>query len=99
MGNCIGPYRLYGEPIVRECIEAGCDYLDLSGEPEWIERMTLTYGEAAKAKGVLVVSAAAFDSIPADMGVLFTTQQFVKQAAFPSMVESFLTLNFPENNY
>ncbi len=29
---CVGPYRLYGEPVVRACVEAGTDYLDVSGE-------------------------------------------------------------------
>jgi hypothetical protein len=31
--NCVGPYRLYGEPVVRACVECGTDYLDVCGEP------------------------------------------------------------------
>jgi hypothetical protein len=31
--NCVGPYRLYGEPVVAACVEAGVDYMDVCGEP------------------------------------------------------------------
>ncbi|CAK9293907.1 unnamed protein product [Gordionus sp. m RMFG-2023] len=30
--NCVGPYILYGEPVVKACIENGTDYLDICGE-------------------------------------------------------------------
>lgn len=29
--NCVGPYRDYGEPVVKACIEAHTDYIDLCG--------------------------------------------------------------------
>lgn len=32
--NCCGPYRLFGEPVVKACIENGTHHLDVSGEPE-----------------------------------------------------------------
>ena len=31
--NCVGPYRYSGEDVVKACITAGTDYLDVSGEP------------------------------------------------------------------
>jgi short subunit dehydrogenase-like uncharacterized protein len=31
--SAVGPYRFYGEPVVKACAEAGTDYLDLCGEP------------------------------------------------------------------
>ncbi|KAL9427255.1 hypothetical protein AB3S75_029447 [Citrus x aurantiifolia] len=37
--NCVGPYRLHGDPVVAACVHSGCDYLDISGEPEFMERM------------------------------------------------------------
>lgn len=30
---CVGPYRLYGEPMVRACIQNATDYMDVCGEP------------------------------------------------------------------
>ncbi|KAH9740270.1 putative mitochondrial saccharopine dehydrogenase-like oxidoreductase [Citrus sinensis] len=37
--NCVGPYRLHGDPVAAACVHSGCDYLDISGEPEFMERM------------------------------------------------------------
>ncbi len=37
--SCVGPYRKYGQPVVEACVEAGVDYLDITGEPEFMERM------------------------------------------------------------
>ncbi|CAI9297932.1 unnamed protein product [Lactuca saligna] len=46
----VGPCRLYGEPVVAACVEAGCDYLDISGESEFMERMEVVYHEKAMEK-------------------------------------------------
>lgn len=32
--NCCGPYRFYGEPVVKACLAAGTHHLDISGEPQ-----------------------------------------------------------------
>lgn len=32
--NCCGPYRFYGEPVVKACVESGTHHVDVSGEPE-----------------------------------------------------------------
>ena len=32
--NCVGPYRFFGEKIVKECLETGTHHVDISGEPE-----------------------------------------------------------------
>lgn len=32
--NCCGPYRFYGEPVVKACIAAGTHHVDVSGEPQ-----------------------------------------------------------------
>lgn len=74
--NCCGPYRFYGEPVVKACIEAGTHHVDVSGEPQYMERMQLQYNEQAQEKGVYVVSACGFDSIPADLGTVFLEKEF-----------------------
>lgn len=65
----VGPYQLYGEPLVKACVEAGTDYVDLSGEPAWMRDMIDRYDEAAKKSGARIVHSCGFDSIPFDMGV------------------------------
>src|SRR3954463_5391325 len=71
----VGPYLNYGEPLVAACAEAGTDYVDLTGEPEFVDRMYLRHHERAVESGARIVHACGFDSIPHDLGVLFTVQQ------------------------
>ncbi len=39
----VGPYLSYGEPLVAACAAAGTDYVDLTGEPEFVDRMYLAH--------------------------------------------------------
>jgi short subunit dehydrogenase-like uncharacterized protein len=71
----VGPYLRHGEPLVAVCAETGTDYLDLTGEPEFVDRMYLDHHETAVASGARIVHCAGFDSIPYDLGVLFTVKQ------------------------
>jgi short subunit dehydrogenase-like uncharacterized protein len=75
VATTVGPYLRYGEPLVAACAEVGTDYLDLSGEPEFVDRMYLAYHDVAVASGARIVHSAGFDSIPYDLGVLYTVQQ------------------------
>lgn len=63
----------------------------LSQLAEFMELMEFRYQEKARAHGCFIVSAAGFDSIPADLGVLFTQRQF-QSPAVPSAVTSFLSI-------
>uniref|UniRef100_A0A8C3A8A2 Saccharopine dehydrogenase-like oxidoreductase n=1 Tax=Cyclopterus lumpus TaxID=8103 RepID=A0A8C3A8A2_CYCLU len=66
--NCVGPYRFYGEPVVKACVENGAHHIDISGEPQFLEGMQLNYSSQAADKGVYIIGSCGFDSIPADMG-------------------------------
>lgn len=74
--STVGPYRFFGEPVVKACVEAATDYVDISGEPQFLEGMQLKYYEEAKRKGVYIVGASGWDSVPADVGTTWTKQQF-----------------------
>ena len=71
----VGPYLQYGEPLVAACAAAGTDYVDLTGEPEFVDRMYLQHHDEAVATGARIVHACGFDSIPHDLGAWFTVQQ------------------------
>jgi short subunit dehydrogenase-like uncharacterized protein len=71
----VGPYQQFGEPLVAACAAAGTDYVDLTGEPEFVDRMYVGHHETAKASGARIVHACGFDSIPHDLGAYFTVQQ------------------------
>jgi short subunit dehydrogenase-like uncharacterized protein len=71
----VGPYIEYGEPLVAACAEAGTDYVDLTGEPEFVDRMYVAHHERAEQTGARIVHACGLDSIPHDLGAWFTVQQ------------------------
>jgi len=88
---CVGPFRLHGLPVARAAVAAGCDYLDICGEPAFIERVEHELFALAEEKGVFLASACGFDSIPADLGALFTQAQFAPPA-LASSVEAIVSV-------
>ena len=80
----VGPYQLYGEPLVKACVEAGTDYADLCGEPGWMREMIDRYHAAAKASGARIAFSSGFDSIPFDLGVLMLQKEAVARFGKPA---------------
>src|SRR3954468_1940437 len=70
-----GPYIEHGEPLVKACAEHGTDYTDLTGEPEFVDRMFVKYHAQAEQSGARIIHACGFDSIPHDLGARFTVEQ------------------------
>ncbi|MFT4083161.1 MAG: saccharopine dehydrogenase NADP-binding domain-containing protein, partial [Nocardioides sp.] len=77
----VGPYLEHGEPLVRACAEAGTDYVDLTGEPEFVDRMFLAYDAPARESGARIVHACGFDSVPHDLGAYFTVRELARGGA------------------
>jgi short subunit dehydrogenase-like uncharacterized protein len=77
----VGPYIRYGEQLVAACAATGTDYVDLTGEPEFVDRMWLRYHEQAEQSGARLVHSCGFDSIPYDLGVQFTVEQLPEDQA------------------
>jgi short subunit dehydrogenase-like uncharacterized protein len=67
----VGPYQLYGSELVACCAAQGTDYVDLCGEPTWMQQMIASHDDAAKASGARIVFSCGFDSIPFDLGVYY----------------------------
>lgn len=82
--STVGPYALYGEPLVKACAESGTDYCDLTGETQWIRRMVDRYETAARQSGARIVHCCGFDSVPSDMGVHFLQQHAMRQWGAPA---------------
>ena len=70
--STVGPYLKYGEPLIKACAENGTDYVDLTGEAFFIKNMLYKYQQTAKESGARIVNSCGFDSLPSDLGVLFT---------------------------
>ena len=73
--STVGPYALYGSPLVEAVAAVGTDYVDLTGEPQWMQRMIDAHGDAAERSGARIVHTCGFDSIPSDLGVFFTQRE------------------------
>jgi short subunit dehydrogenase-like uncharacterized protein len=81
--STVGPYALYGSKLVAAVAEAGIDYCDLTGEPQWMQRMIDRYQDRAAETGARIVHACGFDSIPSDLGVWYTQQEAIDQLGEP----------------
>ena len=77
--STVGPYALYGEPLVQACAETGTDYCDLTGEVQWVKQMIGRYDSLARQTGARIVHCCGYDSIPSDMGVYFLQQEAKKR--------------------
>ncbi|WP_017586837.1 saccharopine dehydrogenase family protein [Nocardiopsis ganjiahuensis] len=84
----VGPYSEYGEPLVAACAAEGTDYVDLCGESAFVDRMYVRHHETAVRTGARLVHACGFDSIPHDLGALFTVEQLPE--GVPLHVEGFV---------
>ncbi|MDX1755034.1 MAG: saccharopine dehydrogenase NADP-binding domain-containing protein [Marinobacter sp.] len=81
--STVGPYALYGEPLIQACVAYGTDYCDLTGEVQWIRQMIGRYEDQAKASGARIVHCCGFDSIPSDLGVWFLQEEAVRLLGTP----------------
>lgn len=79
----VGPYQLYGEPLVAACAETGTDYVDLCGEPGWMHNMINAHESKAMETGARIVFSCGFDSIPFDLGVQFLQETATQKLGGP----------------
>ncbi|MFC8277954.1 saccharopine dehydrogenase family protein [Streptomyces sp. NPDC057271] len=88
VATTVGPYVWYGEGLVAACAEAGTDYVDLTGETEFVDEMYVRYDARARETGARIVHACGFDSVPHDLGVYYTVQQLPKDV--PLRIDGFV---------
>ncbi|MFD8989054.1 saccharopine dehydrogenase family protein [Streptomyces goshikiensis] len=91
LATTVGPYIWHGAELVAACAEAGTDYLDLTGEPEFVDRTYVEHDARARETGARIVHACGFDSIPADLGTYYTVNQLPE--GVPLRVDGFLRSN------
>jgi len=76
----VGPYRVYGEPIVRACVEAGTDYVDVTGEPPFYSEVIEKHHASAAAKKLYILPACGVGSLITDFAVETLKEAFGKTA-------------------
>jgi short subunit dehydrogenase-like uncharacterized protein len=75
VASTVGPYVERGEALVGACAEAGTDYCDITGEGEFVDRVYVAHHATAASTGARLVHCCGFDSIPHDLGAMFTVEQ------------------------
>ncbi|MGW0531281.1 saccharopine dehydrogenase family protein [Streptomyces sp. NPDC003032] len=91
VATTVGPYLTYGQELVGACAEAGTDYVDLTGEPEFVDLMYVRHDARARETGARLVHSCGFDSIPHDLGAYFTVGQLPE--GVPLRVDGFVRSN------
>ncbi|MFJ9351662.1 saccharopine dehydrogenase family protein [Streptomyces sp. NPDC101237] len=89
VATTVGPYGRYGEDLVAACADTGADYLDLCGEPEFVDLTYVRHDARARETGARLVHACGFDSVPHDLGAYFTVRELPE--GVPLTVDGFVT--------
>lgn len=65
--STVGPFLRWGQPAVRAAVDAGCAYLDSTGETPFIRDVFQRYGPAAQRTGARLVTAFGYDWVPGNL--------------------------------
>src|SRR5213078_2433197 len=72
--NLVGPYTLYGRPVIEACVAGGAHYVDLTGEIPFVAQMIEAFDARAREAGVKVVEVCGFEALPPDLAVLLAAE-------------------------
>jgi short subunit dehydrogenase-like uncharacterized protein len=72
--DLVGPYTLYGEPVIEACVAGGAHYVDLTGEMPFMRDTVDTFNDRAAAAGVKIVQTCGFEALPPDLAVLLAAE-------------------------
>ena len=72
--NLVGPYTLYGRPVIEACVAAGTHYADLTGEIPFVSRIQAEFDAAARDAGMKLVQVCGFEALPPDLAVLLAAE-------------------------
>jgi short subunit dehydrogenase-like uncharacterized protein len=67
--DLVGPYTLYGRPVIEACVAAGAHYADLTGEIPFVRSIIDEFDARARDAGVKIVQVCGFESLPADLAI------------------------------
>jgi short subunit dehydrogenase-like uncharacterized protein len=72
-------------------VREGADYVDITGEPDFVDTLLERHDRPARERGVRIVTCCGFDSVPHDLGALFTVTKL--PAGEPITLEGFVRAN------
>ena len=92
--STVGPYALYGTPLVAACAAQGVDYCDLTGETIWIRANIEAFHAQAEETGARIVHCCGFDSIPSDLGTLMVQDYALQRYGRPCETVNLYVVDF-----
>jgi short subunit dehydrogenase-like uncharacterized protein len=73
--NLVGPYTLYGRPVIEACVAGGAHYADLTGEIPFVRAIIDHVDGPATAAGVKVVQVCGFEALPPDLSIMLADER------------------------
>ena len=91
--NVVGPFLMYGEPVVRAALAAGCHYLDTTGEQAFMRDIRDKYDAEFTRRGLLLAPCTAYQNAVMDIachacaehGDIDTIEAFTVPAVTPTV--------------
>ncbi len=72
--NLVGPYTLYGRPVIEACVAGGAHYADLTGEIPFVRGIIDDFHATAAEAQVKLVQVCGFECLPPDLAVLLAAE-------------------------
>ena len=73
--STVGPYSEYGEYLIESCIKNSSHYIDLTGEPDFVNKIKLKYSNRAVESNTIIINCCGLESIIPDIGVYQTVRK------------------------
>ncbi len=73
--DLVGPYTLYGRPVIDACVAGGAHYVDLTGELTFVREIIADFQGPASAAGVKLVQVCGFEALPPDLMVALADER------------------------
>jgi short subunit dehydrogenase-like uncharacterized protein len=91
--TCVGPFKQLGHTAIEAALEAKVHYVDSTGEGTFIDRLFLEHAAAARATGIAMAPALAFDEVPADVAATLACEgmdrpELILTYAVPALASS-----------
>lgn len=71
----VGPFTKFGEPAIEAAIDAGCTYIDSTGEGTFVHRVANEWGPRAEETGARLLTAFGYDYVPGHLAAALAMQR------------------------
>ena len=83
----VGPFTRLGAPALEAAVDAGCAYVDSTGESPFIRSVFESAGPRADASGARLLTAFGYDFVPGNLAAALAVRDAADTASGPARVE------------